>query len=65
MPNETPPLDPLVAPFWRSTTLLRESVVFVVRETGAAEANLLLPPDVVLRVASADGGIGANPRVWQ
>jgi acyl-CoA thioesterase-1 len=57
MPNETPPLDPLVAPFWRSTTLLRESVVFVVRETGAAEANLLLPPDVVLRVASADGGI--------
>src|SRR3954470_7390298 len=33
-----PPLDSVVTPFWRSITMQPESVVFVARETGAAEA---------------------------
>ena len=51
------PLDPLIDPFWLSTTMHRESVGFIGRDDGPSEARLLFPPDAVLAVTSAAGDI--------
>jgi acyl-CoA thioesterase-1 len=47
-----PALDPIL-PFWLSTTMYRETVVFIVRDEGPAEATLLFPPDVIVSVTNA------------
>jgi acyl-CoA thioesterase I len=47
------PLDPLLVPFWLSTTMSGESVVFIRGDEGPAASRLLFPPDVVVAVTSA------------
>ncbi len=51
------PLDPSLKPFWLSTTMHGESVVFIGGEDGTAEGRLLFPPDVILAVASASADV--------
>ena len=52
-----PSLDPLLVPFWRSTTMHRESVVLIAREDRPAEGRLLFPPDTILAVTNAAGDV--------
>jgi lysophospholipase L1-like esterase len=47
------PLDLLIDPFWLSTTMHGESVVFIGRDDAPLEAGLLFPPDAILAVTSA------------
>jgi lysophospholipase L1-like esterase len=49
------PLVPWLVPFWRSTTMHRESVVFLKEEGGPTEASLLFPPEAILTVSTASG----------
>src|SRR5689334_6326418 len=46
-------LDALTNPFWLSTTMQGESVVFVGRDNRPSAATLLFPPDAVLAVTPA------------
>jgi lysophospholipase L1-like esterase len=46
-------LYPLLEPFWLSTTMHRESVMFVAAADNAAEATLLFRPDEILSVNDA------------
>jgi acyl-CoA thioesterase I len=46
-------LDQLLEPFWLSTTMHRESVMFIGPADEPAEATLLFHPDELLRVESA------------
>ena len=50
-----PMLGHLTDPFWRSTTMHRESVVFIGQDHDPPVASLLFPPDVILAVSSAAG----------
>jgi acyl-CoA thioesterase-1 len=52
-----PALDPLLVPFWLTTTMHRESVVFIARDDGVAEASLLFPPETVLSVTNTAGDV--------
>jgi acyl-CoA thioesterase-1 len=52
-----PALDPLLVPFWLTTTMHRESVVFIARDDGAAEASLLFPPESIIAVTNAAGDV--------
>jgi len=47
----------VVDPFWLSTTMHRESVVFIGRDDGPTEASLLFPPDTILAVTNGSGDI--------
>ena len=49
--------DPSLVPFWLSTTMHGESVVFIGGEDGTAEGRLLFPPDVILAVTSASADV--------
>jgi acyl-CoA thioesterase-1 len=51
------PLDPLLDPFWLSTTMHKESVLFIDGEAGPVDAVLLFPPDTILAVTSAAGDV--------
>jgi lysophospholipase L1-like esterase len=52
-----PMLDPLTDPFWLSTTMYRESVMFIGRDHDPPAASLLFPPDEILAVTSAAGDV--------
>jgi lysophospholipase L1-like esterase len=47
-------LDPLLVPFWDTTTMLRESVMFLGEEDGA-RTTLLFEPDIVTEVTNVAG----------
>jgi len=49
--------DDLIEPFWLSTTMYRESVMFVGRDGGSMDATLLFRPDEILAVTSAAADI--------
>src|SRR6185503_18459053 len=49
--------DPSLVPFWLSPTMYGESVTFIAREDGTAEASLLFPPDAVLAVTSSSADV--------
>ena len=51
------PLDPSLLPFWLSQTMYGESVAFIARQDGTAEASLLFPPDAVVAVTSASADV--------
>ena len=51
------PLDPLLVPFWLSTTMHGETIVFIGGEDGTPEGRLLFPPDAILAVTSASADI--------
>lgn len=51
------PIDRLLDPFWLSTTMHRESVMFVATADQSAEATLLFRPERVLSVDDAAGKI--------
>ena len=52
-----PALDPLLVPFWLSTTMHRESVVLIARDARPAEGRLLFPPDTIVAVTNAAGDV--------
>jgi lysophospholipase L1-like esterase len=49
--------DDLIDPFWQSTTMHRESVMFIGRDGSSMEATLLFRPDHILSVTSAGADI--------
>jgi lysophospholipase L1-like esterase len=50
-------LDPLLVPFWLSTTMHRESLVLVAGDGRPAEGRLLFPPDTMVAVTNAAGDV--------
>jgi lysophospholipase L1-like esterase len=52
-----PALDPLLVPFWQSTTMYRESVLLIARADRPAEGRLLFPPDDMVDVTNAVGDV--------
>jgi acyl-CoA thioesterase I len=50
-------LDDLLDPFWRSTTMYRESVMFIGRADGSLDDTLLFRPDEILSVTNSAADI--------
>src|ERR1044072_1271961 len=52
-----PPLDPSLVPFWLSTTMHGQSIVFLGGQAGTSEGRPVFPPAAILAVTSASADI--------